>query len=168
MTTATPDSVPHPRVLLCEDDGLTIMMLHRTLRANGYVVAGEAATALEAIRIAANTPLDLILMDVNLQGPMDGIEAVRQILANRFVPVIMLTALVDKAQVHHAFEAGACGYISKPITSHNLIPMLTAILSQTPVAQTIEEARRRFDAVSGTDRFHSAPASPVSPASPLH
>lgn len=163
MTTATPEFRPHPRVLLCEDEGLTIMMLSRALKTHGYVVAGEAATAQEAIRIAATTPLDLILMDVNLQGPMDGIEATRQILADRFVPVVMLTALVDKAQVQHAFEAGACGYISKPITSQNLMPMLAAILSHTPVAQNVEEARRLFDAVSGTDLFPSASASLTSP-----
>ena len=100
------------------------MMLRKALRTHGFAVVGEAATAQEAIRIAATMPLDLILMDVNLHGPMDGIEAVRRILTDRFIPVVMLTAAVDQVQVQKAFDAGACGFISKPVTSQNLIPML--------------------------------------------
>lgn len=163
MPSTTPDSPTPPRVLLCEDEGLTIMMLYKTLRAHGYQVVGQAATAQEAIRIATTTPLDLILMDVNLPGPMDGIEATRQIIADHFVPVIMLTAMVDKAHVQRAFDAGACGYISKPITSHNLIPMLEAILSQSPRAQSINDAHSLFNVVSGTNRFDTAPSEVQSP-----
>lgn len=161
--TTTSDTRPLPRVLLCEDEGLTIMMLRKALRSHGYAVVAETSTAKEAIHIANGTPLDLILMDVNLQGQMDGIEAARQILADHFVPIVMLTATVEQEQVQSAFEAGACGYISKPVTSQNLIPMLTAILAQTPVAQSVEEARAHFDAVSGTDRFNSTPFVPPLP-----
>ena len=160
MTTATPASPNSPRVLLCEDEGLTIMMLRKALRTHGYTVAGETSTAQEAIQIATTTPLDLILMDVNLQGQTDGIEAARQILSHHFVPIIMLTAIVDRDQVQRAFDAGVSGYISKPVTSQNLIPMLTAILAQTPVAQNVDEARARFNSISGSDRFNSAPLVP--------
>ena len=124
------------------------MMLRKALRSNGYAVVGEAASAHEAIQIATTIPLDLILMDVNLQGPMDGIEAVRQILSDRFIPVVMVSALIDQEQVQRAFEAGACAYISKPVTSQNLIPMLAAVLAQAPVAQNVAEVRERFDAAS--------------------
>lgn len=161
MTIANPSSQTHPRVLLCEDEGLTIMMLRKSLRAHGYTVVAETSTAQEAVRIAASTPLDFILMDVHLRDQEDGIDAARQILADHFIPIIMLTAIVDQDQVQRAFEAGACGYISKPVTSQNLIPMLTAILAHTPVAQNVEEARRHFDTVSGADRFSSDPAVPV-------
>ncbi|MCW3099279.1 MAG: hypothetical protein JWL77_4897 [Chthonomonadaceae bacterium] len=163
MTTAAPQSHIQPRVLLCEDEGLTVMMLRKALKTHGFAVVAETSTAQEAVRIATSAPLDLILMDVNLQGQMDGIEAARQILAHHFVPIIMLTAIVEQEQVQRAFEAGACGYISKPVTSQNLIPMLTAILTQTPVAQNIEEARAGFNAVSGTDRFNSTPTVPTLP-----
>lgn len=132
------------------------MMLRKALRTHGFAVVGEAATAQEAIRIAATMPLDLILMDVNLHGPMDGIEAVRRILTDRFIPVVMLTATVDQVQVQQAFDAGACGFISKPVTSQNLIPMLQAILSHAQVAQNVDEARQRFDAVNGTDLCKTA------------
>ena len=62
-----------------------------------------------------------------------------------------------------AFEAGACAYISKPVTSQNLIPMLAAILSQAPIAQSIEEARERFDAASGNSRSHETSVSSEPP-----
>jgi CheY-like chemotaxis protein len=163
VTTAAPHSHTPPRVLLCEDEGLTVMMLRKALKTHGFAVVAETSTAQEAVYIATSTPLDLILMDVNLQGQMDGIEAARQILAHHFVPIIMLTAIVEQEQVQRAFDAGASGYISKPVTSQNLIPMLTAILTQTPVAQNIDEARARFNAVSGTDRFNSTPAVPTLP-----
>ncbi len=163
MNSETPDSQPVPRVLLCEDEGLTIMMLRKALRLHGYNVVGETSTAQEAIRLATTLSLDLILMDVNLQGQINGIEATRRILKDRFIPIVMLTAVVDQDQVQRAFEAGACGYISKPVTSQNLIPMLTAILAQTPSAQNAEEARKSFDAVSGTDRFNSSPSVPTLP-----
>ena len=162
MTTEASEARPRPRVLLCEDEGLTIMMLHKALRSNGYQVVGQAANALDAIRIAASAPLDLILMDVNLQGPMNGIEATRRILAEQFVPIVMLTAFIDQDQVQEAFEAGACGYISKPVTSQNLIPMLASILSHTPVAQNAAEARARFDSVSGM-KAATAGVAPLDP-----
>lgn len=153
MTVSTSASLLRPRVLLCEDEGLTIMMLNKALRTHGYAIVGEAATAQDAIRIATTTPLDLILMDVNLHGNMDGIEAARQILAVHFVPIVVLTAIIDQSQVQRAFEAGACGYISKPITSQNLLPMLAAIMAHVPATQTIDEARRLFDSFRGTNRF---------------
>ena len=139
------------------------MMLRKALRSNGYAVVGEAASAQEAIRIATTIPLDLILMDVNLQGPMDGIEAAHRILSDRFIPVVMVSALVDREQVQRAFEAGACAYISKPVTSQNLIPMLAAILSQAPVAHSIAEARARFDAASGNSLSREIAMSPNPP-----
>jgi CheY-like chemotaxis protein len=163
VTVTTSASLPRPRVLLCEDEGLTIMMLRKALRTHGYTVVGEAATAREAIQIAASTPLDLILMDVNLQGHVDGIEAARQILADRFVPIVILTATVDQTQVQRAFEAGVSGYIGKPVTSHNLLPMLAAILSHVPVAQNVEEARLYFDLVGGAECRNATPPIPELP-----
>ena len=83
------------KILIVEDEAVTAMELEETLSRRGYEVVGTAANGPDALRIAKERWPDLILMDIRLQGPMDGIETADQINLFYEIPVIFLTAYSD-------------------------------------------------------------------------
>jgi response regulator NasT len=129
------------RVLICEDEGVTVMQLRKALVRAGYEVVGEAVEGTRAIELAKLLKPDLVLMDINMPGPIDGIGATREILQAQPVPVIMLTAYSDDTYVDAALDAGACAYLVKPITSEQLLPAIRTATSRFYTLQTaLQEA----------------------------
>lgn len=112
-----------PSALVCEDEDITAMHLHKALASAGYRVVGEAADGEEAIRLAAETQPDLILMDINMPK-VSGIKATEAITAARPVPIIMVTAYSSEETVNAALEAGAAAYLVKPVTREQLLPAI--------------------------------------------
>jgi DNA-binding NtrC family response regulator len=102
------------RILIVEDERITAEDLRETLTDLGYMVTASVSNGVDAIAQAeANTP-DLVLMDVRIQGDMDGTETAR-VLRDRFnIPVIYLTAHADISTVTRAKHAEPLGYITKP------------------------------------------------------
>ena len=80
------------RILIVEDEAVTSVMLEKTLKELGYEVVGSAFDGKEAIDIAREKRPDLVLMDVRIQGEMDGIETAKQIYQQYNIPSIYLTA----------------------------------------------------------------------------
>ncbi|HTW65136.1 MAG TPA: sigma 54-interacting transcriptional regulator [Bryobacteraceae bacterium] len=102
------------RILIVEDERITAEDLQETLSDLGYVVTASVATGADAIAQAEENPPDLALMDVRIQGDMDGTETAR-VLRERFnVPVVYLTAHADISTVTRAKDAGPLGYVTKP------------------------------------------------------
>ena len=132
------------RILICEDETLIRLDLRALVEAAGFVVAGEARDGAEAVAQAAATEPDLILMDVKMPE-LDGIGAARQILAERPVPIVMVTAFSDQELVRSAAEAGAFGYLVKPFRGDDLLP---AIETARARHDELEELRRRGDSLA--------------------
>ncbi|HZO91133.1 MAG TPA: response regulator [Chthonomonadaceae bacterium] len=136
--------MPPKRVLLCEDEGIILLQLRKTLLRAGYEVVGEATRGQEAIELARERTPDLILMDIDLAGPLSGIEATRQILEHYPVPILILSAYSDLMHVENALNAGACGYVVKPIISEQLLPVIEAAVARFQrlgAAVTLDNAR---------------------------
>ena len=132
------------RILICEDETLIRLDLRALVEAAGFVVAGEARDGAEAVAQAAATEPDLILMDVKMPE-LDGISAARRILAERPVPIVMVTAFSDQGLVRSAAEAGAFGYLVKPFRGDDLLP---AIETARARHDELEELRRRGDSLA--------------------
>lgn len=129
------------RVLICEDEGMTVMALRKALVRAGYEVAGEAVDGRSAIDMALSLKPDIILMDITMIGDTDGIHATREILQAMPVPIIMLTAYSGDYYVDAALDAGACAYLVKPLTSEQLLPALKLAITRFHSLQTaIQEA----------------------------
>lgn len=133
----------HPTALICEDEDITAMHLKKALTSAGYRVVGEAADGEEAIRLAAETQPDLILMDVNMPV-LSGIKAAEAISAARPVPIIMVTAYSSEETVNAALEAGAAAYLVKPVTREQLLPAIR--IAQARFAMLME-ARKETDSL---------------------
>jgi len=108
MSRMTSEKATAQRALICEDEGVAVMAIRKALTRAGYEVVGEAVEGRQAIELARDLAPDLVLMDINMPGPVDGIAATREILQNQPVPIIMLTAYSDNAYVDAALDAGAC------------------------------------------------------------
>ncbi|HLV79452.1 MAG TPA: response regulator [Chthonomonadaceae bacterium] len=133
----TSETMTPQRALICEDEGLHVMAIRKALLKAGYQVAGEAREGREAITLAKDLKPDLVLMDINMPGPVDGIAATREILQTHPMPIIMLTAYSDDESVNSALDAGACAYLVKPITSEQLLPAIKAAMTNF---QSLQEA----------------------------
>src|SRR5437764_1637280 len=112
--------MPQARILIVEDETIVAMDLASTLRRLGYQVAGTAATGAGAIEAAASHHPDLILMDIRLKGPMDGIAAASGIRRQQRTPVVFLTAHGDTDTVERAKGASPYGYLVQPFEERAL------------------------------------------------
>lgn len=148
----------HPKALVCEDEDITAMHLKKALTSAGYRVVGEAADGEEAVRLAAQTLPDLILMDINMPL-LSGIKAAEAITAARPVPIIMVSAYSSEETVNASLEAGAAAYLVKPVTREQLLPairiagarfkMLMEARSEADSLRDMMEARKAIERAKG-------------------
>lgn len=107
------------RVLIAEDDPLVAVTLSDQLAELGHTVIAVASDGQEAIEMVTREPPDLALLDIKMPN-VDGITAAEQIAAQVDIPMLMLTAYSDRPLVIRAAEAGALGYLLKPVSSEEL------------------------------------------------
>ncbi|TLS65651.1 response regulator [Mariprofundus erugo] len=108
-------------ILVVDDDERNRRLLCKRLEADGYCCR-QAANGRDALQAVAATPPDLILLDI-MMPEMDGFEVVTRLKqedGSRTIPVIMITALEDKASVIRALSSGAEEYLTKPIDATEL------------------------------------------------
>jgi two-component system, sensor histidine kinase len=116
------------RVLVVEDEIIVQLDLESRLQRWGYAVVGSAVSGEEAVAQAAALQPDLVLMDVRLAGPMDGIEAARHIRAAREVPILFLTA--HAASLGEPEQAALRPCLSKPFRAAELKAALSQVLDR--------------------------------------
>ena len=112
-------------ILIVEDDRIVAEALQESLAGMGYHAYAVAATAEEALRHVSNWCPDVVLMDIGLQGPLDGIDTA-QVLRSRYaIPVVYLTARTDAATLARAQETEPYGYLRKPVSAPAATPTPT-------------------------------------------
>lgn len=130
------------RVLIAEDEAIIRLDLRAMLERAGLDVCAEARDGEETIELARLAEPDLALVAVRMPR-LDGVEAARRIIGERPIPVVLVTALSDRAVVARAVGAGIAAYLVKPFREHDLLPTI-----RTAVARHAEllDARRRLGA----------------------
>ncbi len=108
------DMLQKPKILVVEDEIIVAVNLGQKLKKLGYELVGITSSGEEAIQKAEENHPDLVLMDINIEGNLDGIETA-EVLRNRFhTPVIYLTAYADESTLDRAKKTEPLGYIVKP------------------------------------------------------
>lgn len=115
-----PSAQAETRILLVEDEAIVAWDIAETVTRLGYVIVGTADTAEQAVALAESQSPDLILMDIRLSGPEDGIAAAAAIRARTGLRVIYLTAHGDVATMRRAAATEPLGYILKPFSPEGL------------------------------------------------
>jgi|GEM_PF-1799329 len=155
------------RILLAEDNLVNQKVVGKTLENFGYEV-DIADNGHVAIQYWEKSSYDLVLMDLQMPG-MGGIEATEALrkheaeqAGNERIPIVALTAHALKGDRERCLEAGMDDYLSKPITSEQLIKMIDRYLSKRPekamiVPDSNSEATDSSDTVSGGDQSAETP-----------
>jgi signal transduction histidine kinase/response regulator of citrate/malate metabolism len=137
-------------ILIVEDEAIVAADLAGKLMQLGYEVAGVAAGGEEAVLLASRLRPHLVLMDIWLKGPMDGIEAAEAIRRQEDVPVIYLTAHSDAATFSRAKLTDPFGYILKPFDERELATHIEMALYKHETDRQLRESEARFRLLSAT------------------
>ena len=119
-------------ILIVEDERLVGFDLRRRLSRMGYTVVGITASGEEAIEHANRLRPDIVLMDVRLRGPMDGIEAAQQIWVQYQIPVVFMSGYTTVETLERVWRTMPSGYLSKPFFEDQL---------RTALERTLEAGR---------------------------
>lgn len=109
-----------PKVLIVEDDMLLSMVEERLVQKLGCEVVGKVGNGAEAIRKASELKPDIIVMDISLNGDIDGIETMEIIRRESDVPVVYLSGSSDRYDFERAKKTDFSGYLVKPVTVGDL------------------------------------------------
>jgi hypothetical protein len=111
-------------VLIVEDDRASAKLLEISLRRLSCNICGIAGNGPEAIRLVETQQPDIVLMDINLPGGFDGIEATEMIRATYRIPVLYITANNEDETIRRAIGSDPIGYLLKPYSVENLRVMI--------------------------------------------
>lgn len=135
------------RIMVVEDEAVVARDIAAQLTMLGYVPAGHATRGQEAITLALALRPDLILMDVQLGGTMDGITAAGEIRAQTMIPVVFLTAFSSDETLERAKKVHPYGYILKPFSDRELRTVLEMALYKCTAERHLREAAQHTQAI---------------------
>ena len=133
-----PNAAPQTRLLVVDDDRLVLANVADGLEQAGYAVS-RATAGEEAIRICAEAPPDLVIMDLRLPG-LSGIETARKIREISKIPVFFLSAFDTEDAVKEAVANGGLGYLVKPVRLNQLLTSIKAALARAADIEALETA----------------------------
>ena len=149
------------RILIVEDDRIVARDIQQQLSRIGHVVVGITARGEEVVALAGETRPDLLLMDIRLEGKVDGIDVAQQIHARFGIPVVFLTAYADEETVRRARITEPFGYLLKPFEDSQLRTTIEMALYKHAAERKLRQSERRYavtlssigDAVIATDEL---------------
>jgi DNA-binding response OmpR family regulator len=146
------DSAPaQPRVLLVDDEPVTLMVTSAALREHGFLVR-EASGGQEALDLVTESVPDIVVLDARMPG-LDGFETCRSLRARpgfENLPVLMLTGLDDDASITRAYQAGATDFFVKSNQWSLLDGRLRYLLRASRTRQELERSKRQAGARAGS------------------
>jgi two-component system, response regulator PdtaR len=148
------------KILIAEDEPIIRLDLRGMLEQAGYEVCAEARNGAEAVQLARETEPEAAVIDVRMPE-MGGIEAVRRIVAERPIPIVMLTAYADPGTVMDAIRAGVFAYVVKPFRESDLLPAIETarvrhdewLCSRHDLGSSSERRNGSLDVVIGDSRW---------------
>jgi PAS domain S-box-containing protein len=109
-----------PKILIVEDEHIVALDIARNLKSFGYEIAGMATTGENALKLTTQENPDLILMDIKIDGGMDGIQTVKKIQTEHNIPIIYLSAFSDEKTLERAKLTEPHGFLLKPFERKEL------------------------------------------------
>jgi DNA-binding NarL/FixJ family response regulator len=139
-------------VLIVEDDGILATHLSATVLELGYTVLGPVPTGEAAVTIFQNNQADLVLMDIELAGEMNGIETAKSIASISDVPVVFVTGFSQEPMLEQVKTVTPYGYLVKPVSERELAATISMSLHRYCLDRQLKESRIALEKVkSGID-----------------
>lgn len=133
-----------PTVMVVEDERIVALNLCRTLTRLGYNASTIISNGVDALRHIAEKKPDIVLMDIHIEGDMDGIETAARIPENLMLPVIYLTAYSEDATLERARTTRPYGYLVKPFSERELHATITMALQRRTSDIAVRESEERL------------------------
>jgi len=132
------------KILIVEDDRVVARDIQDHLTRIGHAVVGLAARGEDALPLAIQSQPDLVLMDIRLEGEVDGIDAAQQIRDCCRIPVVYLTAYADDQTLQRAGITEPFGYLLKPFEDSQLRTTIEMALYKHAAERKLRESERRY------------------------
>ncbi|MDH3454351.1 MAG: response regulator [Desulfuromonadales bacterium] len=132
-------------ILIVEDESIIAMEIESRLQKLGYRVLAIAQDGEEAIAKVDELKPDLVLMDIYLKGPMDGVEATEAIRKKHELPIIYLTANTDEQTFQRAKVTEPFGYLLKPFEERELHTTIEIALYKAKTERELSKYRRELE-----------------------
>ena len=116
------------KIIVVEDEGIVAMDISKCLSGLGYEVVFISDSGEKALNLLDSTEADLILMDVELKGSLNGIETAKIVKEKFSIPIVFLTAFEDEATIKKISEVSSDGYLVKPFDDEDLKKTVEKIL----------------------------------------
>ena len=136
------------KIMVVEDEIIIARDIQMSLENMGYEVTDVVATGNDAVECAKKANPDLVLMDIELQGDMDGTEAAQKINSILDIPVIYITAYADSAVLERAKATGPFGYMIKPFEEQQLHTTIEMALYKFKMEKKLRESEKRYELAS--------------------
>jgi PAS domain S-box-containing protein len=133
------------KVLVVEDDPIVAHVLQQQLLKFGYEVFGTAASGEQALRQIESAQPDIILMDIRLEGQIDGIETATRILRGHPIPVVYLTSSASEETLERARDTKPYGYLIKPFNDRELHATIQMAVQRYISEEALRESEARLD-----------------------
>ncbi|HEV8514147.1 MAG TPA: response regulator [Cyclobacteriaceae bacterium] len=131
-------------ILIVEDSFIVAYHLQVTLESEGYQVLEKCDSGETAVQFVESQRPDLVLMDIMLNGKMDGIDAAA-ILKSKFnIPVIYITALTDKGTIARAKVTEPYGYLTKPFEDREIFTVIEMALYKHDIESRLKQSEEKY------------------------
>lgn len=140
--------MPAPKLLIVEDEIIIARDIAAQLVALGYVVVGHAMRGQESIDMADALRPDLVLLDIQLAGTMDGVAAAQAIRDNFFIPVVFVSAFSADTTIARAKLTEPYGYILKPFSERELHTVIEMALYKHQSESKLRDSAQQLRALS--------------------
>jgi signal transduction histidine kinase len=132
------------RIMLVEDERIVALHLRQQLVKCGYDVVGNVASGEQALRKIEEERPDLVLMDIRIEGDIDGIETAKRIPQSYHIPVVYLTAYSEEATLERARATKPYGYLLKPFSERELHATIQMVLERCDAEKALRASEERL------------------------
>jgi two-component system sensor kinase FixL len=132
------------RILVVEDERIVALHLRQQLTRLGYLVVGAATSGSQALKLIADQRPDIVLMDIHIEGDIDGIATAALIPAALHVPVIYLTAYSEEVTLERARGTKPYGYLLKPFSEREMHAVLQMALERRRCDLALQDSEQHL------------------------
>lgn len=136
------------KVMIVEDERIVAFNLRQRLLKLGYEVPAVVASGAQALKGFDENSPDIVLMDINIEGDMDGIQTAERLNHASLVPVIYLTAHSEETTLARARSTKPYGYLIKPFSERELHATIQMALQRWETEQALRVAKQEIEAIN--------------------
>jgi diguanylate cyclase (GGDEF)-like protein/PAS domain S-box-containing protein len=133
-----------PRIMVVEDERIIALHLRQQLEKLGYQVVGVVASGEQALENVRALEPDVMLMDIHIEGALDGIETAARMPEDLQIPVVYLTAYSEEATLARARATRPYGYLLKPFAERELHATIQMVLERRSAEMALRESEERL------------------------